>query len=121
MRAAPGPLHLLLFGEPLAHHGVDGRLHESRGDAFAGPISFAVIDEAVHVRGDIGAELASGGEEFAQIRIIHFEIKKVSFEVFDDLLSAGRIPVPQFPFNSFEFACQLAPAFSSYCATPFAN
>jgi hypothetical protein len=26
MRAAPGPLHLLLFGEPLAHYGVDGRL-----------------------------------------------------------------------------------------------
>ena len=66
MRAAPGPLHLLLFGEPLAHYGVDGRLHEGRGDAFAGPISFAVIDEAVHVRGDIGAELASGGEEFAK-------------------------------------------------------
>jgi hypothetical protein len=29
MRTAPGPLHLLLFGEPFAHHGVDRRLHES--------------------------------------------------------------------------------------------
>lgn len=65
MRAAPGPLHLLLLGEPLAHHGVDRRLHESRGDTLAGSIAFAIIDEARRVRSDIGGELAGGGDELA--------------------------------------------------------
>src|ERR1019366_9895983 len=81
MRAAPGPLHLLLFGEPLAHHGVDRRLHEGRGNWLAGSIPFAVIDETGRVRGDIDGELASGGGKFAQIRIVRFETEEDALKV----------------------------------------
>jgi hypothetical protein len=69
MCTAWGPLHLLLFGEPLADHGVDRGLYECRGNSLAESIPLAVIDEARCIRGDIDAELASGGDKFGQIRI----------------------------------------------------
>src|SRR5690349_18459599 len=44
VRTAWSPLHLLLLGRPLAHHGVDRRLPEGRGDALAGPEPLTVVD-----------------------------------------------------------------------------
>ena len=94
MRTAWGPLHLLLFGEPLADHGVDRGLYESRGNSLAGSIPLAVIDEAGCIRGDIDAELASGGDKSAQIRIVRFKTEEVAFKVLDHVLSLGRVAMP---------------------------
>lgn len=49
-----GPLHLLPLGEAFADESVDGALRNSRGDAFAGAVSFSIIDEAPGVIVDIG-------------------------------------------------------------------
>ena len=57
---------------------------------------------------DVGGELARGGDELAQIRIVRFETEEVSLEVLDHFLGAGRVSVPQFPFNSLKLFCQSA-------------
>lgn len=46
VRAGPAPLHLLLLGEALGDYGVDGQLHEGRGDSPARPVALAVVDQA---------------------------------------------------------------------------
>lgn len=73
MRAEPAPLHLLFLGEPLGDDRVDGGLDEDRGDAFSGPVALAIIDQAGTVGGDLGLELADGGQELAHVRVACFE------------------------------------------------
>jgi len=112
-RCAPRRVHCIccFLSKPFAHHGVDRRLDESRGNTLAGSIPFAVIDETGRVRGNIGGELTSGSEKFAQIRIARFETEEVDLKVLDHFLGAGRVSMPEFPFNSLKLLCQSSAGF----------
>ena len=74
MRTAFRPLHLLLLTEPFAHHLVDRRLHEPRGNGLAMTIPLAIIRDQVTVVGDVGAELFHSFDQLFELGIRLFEV-----------------------------------------------
>ncbi len=54
MRSALGPLHLLLFDHPPAHHLIDHRLHEPGADPFTMVVPLAIVHNRRRIIADIG-------------------------------------------------------------------
>ena len=102
MGAALGPLHLLALGEALADHRVHCGLCQARGNAFAGAVSLAVVDQAGSIAADVDGKIMSGTGELAKVRVVQCQPVHVAFEEPD--LLAGTIPVavPEQPLDAFE-------------------
>lgn len=98
--AGTAPLHLLFLGETLGDDDVDGGLDESRGDALTGPIALAVIDQDRIVGGDVGLEIADGGQELSHVWIVRFETFRIELQVGYFVMGAIDVTMPEMPFDS---------------------
>jgi len=89
-----GPLHLLTLGEALADDGVHRAFGQAGGDALAGAVSLAIVDQAASVAGDVDGELMGGTHEFAEVRIVHLQPAHVILEERDLLAGPVLVAVP---------------------------
>lgn len=64
MRTAKGPLHLLLFHEPLADHLINCRFDEGGADRFSLPVPLAEVRDELLVVANIRIELTDALAEF---------------------------------------------------------
>ncbi len=62
-------MHLLLLGEALGDHDIDGGLHERRGDALVIAVAFAIIRYRMGVALDVGGEFRDRLGERLQVGI----------------------------------------------------
>jgi hypothetical protein len=96
-------LHLLAFAEARADDLVHGRFHQARADAFAVPVTLAILRNDTLIGLDLYVKFLDGLQKFPSgvMAVVRHCCIQIHFGALHDLQGLVDVSIPQGPFERF--------------------